>query len=349
MNNLYFRAKAPLRLGLGGGGTDIPSYSAEYGGAVLNATISMYAYAHIEPLENGHIRLNSMDRGMCEDLPKTKSVATNGALAIQKAVYNRIVSDYVGEPLGFCLTTWVDAPPGSGLGSSSTLVVAIIGAFAEWLKLPLGEYDIAQLAYRIERQDLRQAGGKQDQYAASFGGFNFMEFNSDSKVIVNPLRIKNGITAELEQNILLYYTSISRYSSDIIEAQIDNVKRPESTHLKAMHALKDQAFQLKEAILIGQLGSIGEILNYGWEQKKKTAVEVSNPQIDEIYQTAIKAGATGGKISGAGGGGFFMFYCPGISRYWVVEALNRYGGEFRRYQFTNDGLLTWSSNGDNCR
>ena len=241
------------------------------------------------------------------------------------------------------MLTNADAPAGSGLGTSSTMVVAVIGAFAEWLGLPLGEYDIAHLAFEIERIDLKQAGGKQDQYAATFGGFNFMEFYDNHKVIVNPLRIKQEIIDELQHNLLLYYTGASRLSSKIINAQVQNVKSGKEKSVEAMHKLKEQAIMMKEAILKGKLDAIGEILHFGWQYKKQMAESITNPIIEEIYEEAIKAGATGGKISGAGGGGFMMFYCPKNTKYKVIESLRKFGGEFRRYQFTKHGLKTWKS------
>jgi D-glycero-alpha-D-manno-heptose-7-phosphate kinase len=184
---MIIRSKAPLRLGLAGGGSDVAPYSDLYGGAILNATVNLYAYATIIPRNDGKIILNSFEDRQIIELNATKSLKVNGKLDLAKVVYNRVVRDYIRKPLSFELTTYVDAPPGSGLGTSSTLVVTILGAFTEWLKLPLGEYDIARLAYQIERVDLGMAGGKQDQYAATFGGVNFMEFYKDDKVIVNPL------------------------------------------------------------------------------------------------------------------------------------------------------------------
>lgn len=339
-----FRAKAPLRLGLGGGGTDLPAYSGVYGGAIMNATISLFAYASITPTRDGEIVVESVDQGVTERFPSAEEVPARGTLSLILAVYNRVVKDYTRRPLSFRISTWVDAPPGSGLGSSSTLVVAILGAFAEWLKLPLGEYDVARLAWQIERVDLAQAGGRQDQYAAVFGGFNFMEFNGGENVVVNPLRVKSQYITELEFNILLYYTRISRHSSDIIRHQEGNVSNNSGDSLKAMHALKRQAFSLKEAILKGELTHIGPILHEGWEMKKATASKVSNPELDRIYETAMENGSTGGKISGAGGGGFFMFYCPENTRYRVIDALKEnYGGEFRRFQFTKMGMISWES------
>ncbi len=339
---MIVRACAPLRLGLAGGGTDVSPYSDIYGGTILNATITMYAYATIEPIEKGKIILNCIDRHKKIELETKTVLEIDGNFDLLKGVYNRIIEDFVKQPLSFKLSTYVDAPAGSGLGSSSTLVVAILGAFVEWLKLPLGEYDIAHLAYEIERKDLGFAGGKQDQYAATFGGFNFMEFYDNDKVIVNPLRIKPDYINELQLNILLYYTGTSRLSSKIIEAQAQNVIQKEKKSIEAMHKLKEQAILMKEAILKGELHKIGDILDFGWRHKKQIVEGITNPIIDQIYETAKKAGATGGKISGAGGGGFMMFYCPGNTRYKVIEALKNFGGEFKRYQFTKYGLMTWT-------
>ena len=358
MNKAMIHSKAPLRLGLAGGGTDVSPYSDTYGGAILNATVSMYAYAVIEPLTGGEtnnyvnggdmqspdygkIIFHSIDREELCQTGLTHFIEYDGNLDLIKAVYNRIVKDFVKKPLSFKLSTYVDAPAGSGLGTSSTLVVAVIGAFAEWLKLPLGEYDIAHLAYEIERVDLNMAGGKQDQYSATFGGFNFMEFYDDDKVIVNPLRIKKEYINELQFNIILYYIGTSRLSSSIIEAQVENVINKDEKSIEAMHKLKEQAVMMKEALLKGKLDDIGEILNFGWKYKKRMAGCISNPVIDEIYETALKNGATGGKITGAGGGGFMMFYCPDNARYGVIKSLQKFGGEFRRYQFTDLGLETW--------
>lgn len=338
---MIIRSRAPLRIGLAGGGTDVSPYSDIYGGAVLNATISMYAYATIRPLDNGKVILNSIDRGELLEFDNQEPLPIDGQLALLKGVCNRIVKDHVKEPLSFELSTYVDAPAGSGLGTSSTLVVAILGAFAEWLNLPLGEYDIAHLAYEIERIDLGMAGGKQDQYAATFGGFNFMEFYAEDRVIVNPLRIKSEILNELQFNILLYYTGTSRLSSKIIEAQVKNVKSRKENSIEAMHKLKEQAFLMKEAVLKSRLNEIGELLDYGWKYKKQMAEGITNPVIEEIYEEAKKAGATGGKLSGAGGGGFMMLYCPENARYKVIETLQKFGGEFRRFQFTERGVETW--------
>jgi D-glycero-alpha-D-manno-heptose-7-phosphate kinase len=339
-----YRSRAPLRLGLAGGGTDVSPYSDLYGGAILNATISLYAHANIESIDENAIILQALDRHEEERFEWSNELPVDGKLSLLKGVYNRIQKDY-GVPLtGFRLSTYVDAPAGSGLGTSSTLVVAIIGAFAEMLRLPLGEYDIAHYAYEIERNDLKLAGGKQDQYAATFGGVNYMEFYEGDKVIVNPLRIKQEYLNELENNLVLYFTSTSRESATIIKEQQKNVNEKNEKSIEAMHQLKEQARMMKEAMLKGRVHEIGEILDFGFQQKRRMAANISNSNIEELYEAAKKSGATGGKISGAGGGGFMTFYCPGNSRYKVIETLEKFGGQSRNYQFTTNGLNSWTCN-----
>lgn len=339
---MIIRSKAPLRLGLAGGGTDVAPYSDLYGGATLNATISMYAYATIIPSHSGKIVIRSINKSEYLEIKSLKELPIDGRLDLMKGIYNRIVRDFTREKLSFELSTFVDAPPGSGLGTSSTMVVAVLGAFSEWLRIPLGEYDLARLAYEIERVDLNMAGGKQDQYAATFGGVNFMEFYKDDKVIVNPLRIRNVYLNELSHNLVLYNTRTSRVSSAIIERQSKHIQDNKSKYIEATHKLKEQAIRMKEVILKGEIDQIGEVLDFGWKHKKLIASGITNPTIDQIYATALDNGATGGKISGAGGGGFMIFYCPGNTRYKVIDALRKYGGTSHRYEFTTDGVRAWT-------
>jgi D-glycero-alpha-D-manno-heptose-7-phosphate kinase len=303
----------------------------------------MYAYATIEPgISKRGININSIDKSISLNFAETSRLPVNGELDLIKGAYNKVVELFTGKPLSFTITTWVDAPAGSGLGSSSTLLIAVLGAFTEWMKLPLGEYDIAKLAYEIEREDLKMAGGKQDQYAATFGGVNFMEFSENGKVIVNPLRIKDSVLNELSNNIILFYTETSRISSEIILKQQKRVSEGTNNAVEAMHEIKRLAVLMKEAILRGEIDRMGELLNMSWEYKKRMADGITNPLIDTIYDRAISAGATGGKISGAGGGGFMFFYCPGNTRYKVIKALESFGGQAKRYDFTRTGLETWA-------
>ncbi len=341
---MIIRSKAPFRIGLAGGGTDVSPYSDIYGGCILNATINLYAYANIEPRDDGKAVFRIPQTG--EEYVFDAAVElpiTHDKTDLMKGIYNRIIKDFVGKPLSLTLTCALEAPFGSGLGTSSTLAVAILGSYSEWLRLPLGEYDLAYLAYEIERHDLKQAGGKQDQYAAAFGGFNFMEFYADDKVIVNPLRIRGEVMNELSNNLLLYYTNSSRNSGDIIKKQQENVTGKKSKSIDAMHQIKKQAYEIKEAILKGHLDEIGHILHRSWEYKKEMADGISTPFIEEIYDTAIRAGASGGKISGAGGGGYVFFYCPDNAKFEVTKALEGLGGKVQPYTFTKKGLETWST------
>jgi D-glycero-alpha-D-manno-heptose-7-phosphate kinase len=339
---MIYRSKAPLRIGLAGGGTDVSPYCDLYGGAILNATVSLYASANIEPLVTNQIILTAIDRKEEQRFDGQNQLPIDGMLDLHKGVYNRIMREFKPPLPGFHLTSFVDAPAGSGLGTSSTLVVAIIGAFAEMLKLPLGEYDIAHLAYEIERKDLGMAGGRQDQYASTFGGVNYMEFFSEDKVIVNPLRVKQQYLFELENNLLLFYTATSRESAKIIEKQSRNVQENAEKPIEAMHLLKQQSQRMKEALLKGRLHEIGEILDFGFDQKRRMADGISNPLMEQIYDAAKAAGATGGKISGAGGGGFMIFYCPSTTKYKVMDALSGFGGYCKSYQFVDHGLTTWT-------
>lgn len=340
---MIIRSRAPLRIGLAGGGTDVSPYSDTYGGAILNTTISLYAHATIETLEEPKIIFEAHDRNEYAEFEASGHIDTGDrSFILHKGIYNRLVRDKHLKPgVGFRLTTVVDAPAGSGLGTSSTLVVAVVNAFTEWLKIPMGEYDLAHYAFEIERLDLGLSGGKQDQYAATFGGFNFMEFYRDDKVIVNPLRIKNDILFELENNLLLFFTETSRESAAIIDEQVKNVTSRKADSIEAMHLLKEQAVMMKEALLKGNTDEIGRILDFGFQQKKKMASSISNASIERIYEAAKQSGASGGKISGAGGGGFMIFYCPGNTKFKVSQELKRIGGILRSYNFTKHGAIAW--------
>jgi D-glycero-alpha-D-manno-heptose-7-phosphate kinase len=340
---MIIRSKAPLRLGLAGGGTDIAAYYNLYGGHVLNATVDMYAYCTIEPNESGRLIFAAVDLDKKEEYATDAELSISSALPLHTGVYNRIVGDYgVNRPLSFNMTTYSDAPAGSGLGSSSTMVVAIIKAFVEWLNLPLGEYDIAALAYKIEREDIGFAGGKQDQYAATFGGFNFMEFYENERVIVNPLRLKRWIRNELEASLVLYYTGVSRESANIIKEQIEHTQKGDCKNIEGMNELKKQAVFMKEALLKGDFKNFSDCLLRGWLAKKNAAAAISNSLLDELYQYAIDNGAESAKISGAGGGGFMMIYCNPCRRVGLIRALKEKDGLVLTPSFTEIGTQAWT-------
>jgi D-glycero-alpha-D-manno-heptose-7-phosphate kinase len=342
-NKGIVRSKAPLRLGLAGGGTDVSPFCDEYGGFVLNACINLYSYCTIVPQQNGKISFSCANKQEEFEADLAPSLPCDHYFRIHAGVYNSIVRKFRnGTPLSFKMTTSSDALPGSGLGSSSTMAVAIIQAFTEWLKLPLGEYEIARLAYEVERVDLSLSGGKQDQYAATFGGFNFMEFYESDRVIVNPLRIKSSTLNELESSIVLYFTGVSRDSSKIIDDQRRIFQSSNQDSIAAMTQMKREAVEMKEALLKGDLNFLAESMNRGWEAKKRTSSSISNPLIEHSFEVARKAGAFAGKVSGAGGGGFTLFLVDPTRKAVVVRALEELGGKVERFQFTKYGSQAWT-------
>lgn len=338
---MLVRSKSPLRLGLAGGGSDISPYSDQYGGLVLNATINLYTYCTIEELESNEIIINSLDTNCCRTYPLAPELEIDGEVSLVKGVYNRIVRDYGVQPRGFRITTYNDAPVGSGLGTSSAMVVCILKAFIEWLALPLGDYETSRLAFEIERNDLKFSGGKQDQYAAAFGGFNYMEFHKDDLVIVNPLKIKRWIIDELEASLVLYFTGASRSSAKIIDEQKKNTIEGKQDAIEAMHGIKQSAIDMKHALLKGDMHALAEILRQGWENKKRMAHSITNPMIQEAFDVALEAGAYSGKVSGAGGGGFIMFMVDPVKKPLVIKALKRLDGFVMPFQFTEGGGHSW--------
>ncbi len=339
---MLVRARAPLRLGLAGGGTDVSPYCDEHGGCILNATIDRYAYAVIKTLDEPCVRFVSTDQQRSLGFPLQAEFPLDGELDLHKAVYNEIVRTFNdGRPIALELSTFCDAPAGSGLGSSSTLVVAMLKAFVELLNIPLDDYSQSHLAYKIERIDCDLQGGRQDQYAATFGGFNFMEFYANDRAVINPLRIKSDFICELEASLVLFYTGVSRESARIIADQSANVKSGSVVAIEAMHALKREAITMKECLLKGDFAGIVESMRGGWESKKRSAKSVSNTNIEEIYEAACTAGALAGKVSGAGGGGFMMFFVPPDKRMDLIRTLGRFEGQVSNCHFTKHGTQSW--------
>ncbi|GGZ70916.1 dehydrogenase [Lysobacter xinjiangensis] len=339
---MIVRARAPLRLGLAGGGTDVSPYCDQYGGFVMNAAIDRFAYATVDEAPGGAAEFVSLDNDVrCCWSPEGLDKAPP-SLRLLVGVYARICMQFLdGRHPPIRIRTYSDAPPGSGLGSSSTLVVALVAALCEFFALPLGEYEIAHLAYSIEREDLALAGGKQDQYAAAFGGVNFMEFHAGDRVIVNPLRIKDWVLAELEASLVLYFTGVSRESARIIDEQVRNAASGAHDSVSAMHQLKFEAVQMKEALLKGDLDAFARTLQKGWEAKKRMASSVSNPVIDAVEAVAVTHGARATKVSGAGGGGFMMFVCDPTDRVRLSRALQHQGGQVMDFHFNPQGAVAW--------
>lgn len=333
---MTIRSKAPLRISFAGGGTDVPPYPAERGGAVLSITIDKYAYASLVPTADDTITVQSLDYDIVAKYHTEEDLAYDGELDLVKAAIRRMAM----EARGLNLFLHSDAPPGSGLGSSSTLVVALVGLFRHWLRQPLTDYQIAELAYQIERVDLGIKGGMQDQYAATFGGVNFIEFY-DKAVIVNPLRVSGDRLNELEYCLLLCYTGRTRLSANIVARQTDSFIRKKEDVVRALDAQKELAGLMKNALLQGRLDDFGALLHEAWQAKKHMDPAITTPEIDEMYATARENGAIGGKILGAGGGGYMLFYCPFDRKHVIAAALERLGGQVVDFGFDLRGLQTW--------
>jgi D-glycero-alpha-D-manno-heptose-7-phosphate kinase len=335
---MIVRSRAPLRISFSGGGTDVPPYPQERGGVVLSTTINKYAYTSLIPQEEPTISVQSLDYDIVAHYNVDEKLTFNGELDLIKAVINRF-----GCQGGVQMFLHSDAPPGSGLGSSSTMMVALVGLMAKYLKKPVTLYDIAQLAYEIERKDLAIKGGMQDQYAATFGGFNFIEFNKDS-VVVNPLRIDPHVLNELEYHLILCYTGKTRLSANILNTQVDAYVQKQEDVVNALDELKALTIDMKNALLQGKLNDFGELLHVAWDQKKKLAKQITNPHIDELYAAARGLGALGGKILGAGGGGYLLVYSPFQVKHLISQRLEELGGQVIEFGFDMHGLQTWTVN-----
>ena len=344
---VIFRSKAPLRLGLAGGGSDVPPFCDMFGGLVLNATITLSAYCTIEPSESGRVVINAIDCSLKESWPVSAALPEECGANLVKGVWNSIFSspEAPALPKGVKITTWNEAPAGSGLGTSSTMVVCILKCFSEWLGIEMSPYELAERAYRIERIDLGLAGGKQDQWAAAFGGFNFMEFFPDGGVRVNPVNIRPRVVEALESSLLLYYTGRSRSSAEIISRQQKNTASGNETAIAAMQRIKQSSMDMKKALEGGDLKAFSEILGRAWEDKKKMAEGITNPVIQEAFDTATAAGAVSGKVSGAGGGGFLMLSVPPEKKQALKKAMDALPGSVIPFGFTREGACSWREEG----
>lgn len=334
------RSRAPLRISFAGGGTEVPPYLNERGGAVISTTIDKYVYSSVSASEDqDKVSVQSLDYDVVARYEADERLDYNGELDLVKAVLNRMDPD--GECGGLSFLLRSDAPPGSGLGSSSTLVVALLSLFRRLRHLALDDYQLARLAYEIERKDLEIEGGMQDQYAAAFGGINYIEFHNEDQVVVNPLRIDPEIRWELESRLILCYTGKNRLSANILEDQVDRYERREDQALEGMDRLKEIAGQMKDALLQGRLDDFGALLHESWENKKKMSGKITNPHIDAMYEEARSLGAVGGKISGAGGGGYMLVQCEVDNKHEVARRLEEMGGQVVEFTFEDEGVHTW--------
>lgn len=334
------RARAPLRVSFGGGGSDVPPYVTEYGGAVLSATIDRYAYATVHSIP-GVLRVESLDYGSEVASPVDREVVFDGQFNLAGKVLDHI-RENLAPGVGMEVILHNDAPPGSGLGSSSAITVALLAAANKHLGLSVGYYDLAYWAWWIERCRAHISGGYQDQYACTFGGFNLIEIpprNGD--VVVNPLRIRPSTICELEYRSVFAFVGGSHFSSHIIDRQSDNIRNKSEQAMVATRSLRDLAYEMKDALLTDKISLLGYFLNDAWECKKLMADGITNDRLDELYSIARGAGALGGKVTGAGGGGFMYFICKPEKRFSVQNALENAGAQPMRFSFTHEGVRSW--------
>lgn len=339
------RSRAPLRISFAGGGTDVSPYPEEKGGAVLNCTIDKFAYATLQsnPDGAGRVEVESLDYNVKAIYEKPSDfLEATGELDLVKAALRVLHRPENGESSRDSLKLFLhsDAPPGTGLGSSSTMVVALVGAFQQYLRRPWTAYDIAELAYEIERREFGMKGGRQDMYAAAFGGFNFIEF-AGQRTIVNPLKIRPEVLNELAYRLLLCYTGTSHYSNDIIQRQQESYVQKRGDTVAALDATKQLAIDMKNELLRGDLDEMGRLLDAGWQLKKRFTEGITNPRIDAFYQRARDAGALGGKLVGAGGGGYLLLFCDFERRARVAKTVQEAGGRVEDFALEPEGLQTW--------
>lgn len=339
---MNIKSKAPFRIGLAGGGTDVEPYASTYGGEVVNASIGLYARTMLETTTDGMLYAEMKGFPPIEYPLGNKIPFTGTAVDLITSTYNRFIKDH-GMPFqGLAIQVIPDVSIGSGLGTSSTIVVALCGAFLRLYGLDWKPMRIAEYACTIEREDLGWPGGKQDQYAAVMGGFNHFTFARDGQVSIHPIQLSASALSMLEQSLVLFQTSQQRHSASIIAEQQGHILNSDRQELEASHALKELALEMRDVLIGEDLGKVGMLLDKGFDNKKKIASGISNPALEKIYQAAKMAGATGGKVSGAGGGGFILFFTPPSKRVAVQNALITFEGREFPFHFTGEGLSTWT-------
>lgn len=336
--NKIIRSKAPCRISFGGGGSDVSPYCEENGGCVVNVTINRYAWSTLEFRDDKKISIKSVDYSKTLMYDSPKLMEFDGDLDLIKAV----IKHFLPLDKGINVITRSQIPPRSGLGSSASAFVSVIGLFNH-LKAETGftDYNMAELAYHLERNILKNEGGRQDQYCSTFGGLNFMEFKGNDFVRVSPLRIKQDILLELEKNLLLVYIGSRNPSGDIIKDQINKYTSRDKTVVDALNTTKQLALEMKKNLLKGDLNIFGELLHQSWLEKKKFSNMVSTPLINKMYDIARNHGAIGGKVTGGGGGGHMIFYCKPNTEHIVGHKLKEAGAKVVDFSFDFKGLQTW--------
>jgi D-glycero-alpha-D-manno-heptose-7-phosphate kinase len=338
---MKYCSKAPLRIGLAGGGTDLPEFIKIKGGRVLNVTISLFTYCTIEENDSGKIIFNSTDLNILSEAPFNKKLTPNKDFRIYNTIHNYFFNKYNPhrEINGYSLNTYSDVPKGSGLGGSSTLIVSIINCYAAFFNVHFDNYELAEIAFYIERDVLKIIGGSQDQYAAAFGGFNYIEFNKD-QIVVNQLKLSSKMRNELQSTSVLYFTNIQREAS-LIEKEKNNIIKNNNNSIESLEEMKEFSTIMKNALLLGDFEKIINILNLGWDRKKSLSSAVSNYAIEKIIKKSFEFGALASKLSGAGGGGFIYFIVNLNRKKELIDFLNSSGGFVYNFDFYLKGSSNW--------
>ncbi|HSM85417.1 MAG TPA: hypothetical protein VLT16_04675 [Candidatus Limnocylindrales bacterium] len=327
--------RSPVRISFGGGGTDLPAYFEQYGGAVLSTAINKYFYTIVGKRTDGHIQIISSDLRVFEtwkDISRMSLQESGSALEIPLAVLKEL-----GCEVSVDLFLASEIPPGTGLGSSASVCVNVLQAMSSYLHIPLSKYDLAEKAFYIATEALKKPVGKQDEFAAAFGGLNFITFNRDGSTQVDPVQLETEVASALQQRLMLFFTGAAHHSWSILKEQEASTKKRSGLAVESLHRIRDLAERMLQALDDGNLHKFGQLLHEGWESKKKISAKISNPAIDRMYGIARANGAVGGKITGAGGGGFMLLYCEEEKQAAVREAFAAEGIREMRFAFDFSG------------
>ncbi len=325
--------RSPVRISFAGGGTDLPAYYEQFGGAVLSTTINKYFYTILGKRTDNRIQIISSDLRVFESSHDIAAMKLEGSeLEIPFAVLKDVARD-----LALDLFLASEIPPGTGLGSSASVCVNILKTLTTYLDQPLSRYELAERAFHIARDVLARHVGKQDEYASAFGGLNFITFERDGSVQVQPVKIEDGLIQNLQTNLMLFFTGSAHHSWTILEEQEKLTRTQGSIAVEALHEVRSLAYRMKDALERGELNTVGLLMDEAWQAKKRVSARISNPRIDHFYGLARAEGAIGGKITGAGGGGFLLLYCEPDNQPAVRQALTSEGLQEMAFAFDFQG------------
>jgi D-glycero-alpha-D-manno-heptose-7-phosphate kinase len=325
--------RSPVRISFGGGGTDLPSYYERFGGSVLSAAINKYFYTILGARSDGRVQVISSDLRVFENWQDIANMPVrNSELEIPLAVLKEL-----GSKVSVDLFLASEIPPGTGLGSSASVCVNILQTLTSYLHTPLSKYELAERAFHIARNVLGKHVGKQDEYAAAFGGLNFLSFNQDGSTQVEALDLDADVLQEFQSNLMLFFTGAAHHSWTILQEQEHSTRAQTSSTLEALHDVKALGIRMRDALQRAQLQGFGELLHAAWEAKRRVSSKISTPRIDQLYARAREHGAMGGKITGAGGGGFLLLYCERPHREAVRKALREEGVHEMAFSFDLQG------------